>query len=174
MVRQIRIAHGRPDLQPPVRKRLDLVERQAVDVDDMLRPLDVQLHQVEKRRPARYKSGVRPRSRSDGAERVFRSAKLERLHGLRLAADFLDGGDDAGVRPATADVAAHAFADISIVRPAGLLEQRDRRHDLAGGAIAALIGIVRGSRWSRYSVPLIRKLTSESVLAFRSASFVSV
>src|SRR6202035_3994620 len=62
---------------------------------------------------------------------------------LGLAADLLDGRDDIRVGPATADVAAHGFADIVILRPAGFLEERDRRHDLAAGAIAALIGIVR-------------------------------
>jgi len=52
-------------------------------------------------------------------------------------------GDDAGVGAATTDVAAHAFAHIGVGRPAGLLEQRDRGHDLAGRAIAALVAIVR-------------------------------
>src|SRR6266851_479496 len=65
---------------------------------------------------------------------------------LGLAAGLLDGRDDVGIGAATTDVAAHAFADIGIARPAGLLEQRDRRHDLAAGAIAALIGIVRDER----------------------------
>src|SRR6202163_4735201 len=62
---------------------------------------------------------------------------------LGLAADLLDGRDDIGVGPAPADVAAHGFADIVILRPAGFLEQCNCRHDLAAGAIAALIGIVR-------------------------------
>src|SRR4029453_238876 len=62
---------------------------------------------------------------------------------LRLAADLLDGRADIGVGPATADVAAHGFPDIVILRPTGFVEQRDRGHDLAARAIAALIGIVR-------------------------------
>src|SRR6266850_2782300 len=44
------------------------------------------------------------------------------------------------VPPATKRVP--GFAHIGVVRPAGLLEQCDRGHDLAGGAIAALVGIV--------------------------------
>src|SRR6267143_3570969 len=62
---------------------------------------------------------------------------------LGLAADLLDGRDDIGVGPTPADVAAHGFADIVVLRPAGFLEQRDRGHDLAARAIAALIGVVR-------------------------------
>src|SRR6202165_4913359 len=62
---------------------------------------------------------------------------------LGLAADLLDGRDDIGVGPTPADVAAHGFADIVILRPAGFLEQCNCRHDLAARAIAALIGIVR-------------------------------
>src|SRR5216684_867554 len=61
--------------------------------------------------------------------RVLRAVELERLHGsaprLGLAAGLLDGGDDVGIGAATTDVAAHAFADIGVVRPAGLLEQCD-------------------------------------------------
>jgi len=81
----MRIAHGRADLQPAIGKRLDLVERQAVDVDDMPGPLDVQLHQVEQGCPARYEP--RPGFPAGGyrAERVLRTMELERLHGSVLA-----------------------------------------------------------------------------------------
>ena len=34
VIREIGIANGRADLQPAVRRRFDLVERQAIDVDD--------------------------------------------------------------------------------------------------------------------------------------------
>src|SRR6267378_6445422 len=61
---------------------------------------------------------------------------------LGLAAGLLDGRDNVGIGAAAADVAAHAFAHIGLIRPAGLVQQRDRGHDLAGGAIAALVGIV--------------------------------
>src|SRR4030081_98940 len=62
---------------------------------------------------------------------------------LELAADLLDGRNDIWVGPTPADVAAHGFTDIVILRPTGFLQQRDRGHDLAARAIAALIGIVR-------------------------------
>jgi hypothetical protein len=69
---------------------------------------------------------------------VFRAVELERLHGsaprLGLAAGLLDSREDVGVGPPTTDVAAHAFADIGVIRPAGLLEQRDRE----GGCVRAV------------------------------------
>jgi hypothetical protein len=61
---------------------------------------------------------------------------------LGFAANVLNGCDDVGVGPATADVSAHAFPNISVMRAAGFVEQSDGGHDLPGRAIAALIGVI--------------------------------
>ena len=55
-------------------------------------------------------------------------------------------GDDVGVGAAAADVAAHLFADFVVRAGAALLDGADRRHDLAGRAVAALEGIVLDER----------------------------
>ena len=60
---------------------------------------------------------------------------------LSLLADLLNGFDDVGVRAAATDVAAHQFFHRSIVGTARFFEQRDRRHDLARGAVTTLISI---------------------------------
>ena len=52
MVRQIRIADHRANRQAAVGKRFDFVERQPIDVDQRLRLLDIQLHQIDQRCPA--------------------------------------------------------------------------------------------------------------------------
>jgi hypothetical protein len=54
----------------------------------------------------------------------------------------LDGGDDVRVRAAPAQIAAHRLSYVIIRRPAGFMEQRRRRHNLARGAVAALERIV--------------------------------
>src|SRR5438093_5945599 len=53
-----------------------------------------------------------------------------------------DGGDDVGVSPATAEVAAHELADLVVRSRAPLAQQRDRRHDLPRRAVAALQAVV--------------------------------
>ena len=68
------------------------------------------------------------------------------LRMLRALARFLHRGNDVGISAAAADVAAHAFADRVVVFAARLLQQRDRRHDLAGGAVAALESVVLQER----------------------------
>src|SRR5882672_3387861 len=75
------------------------------------------------------------------AERASR-ARWNSNDFMTLLPGLLDGGDDVGIGAAATDVAAHGFAHIGVVRPARFREQRDRRHDLAGGAIAALIRVV--------------------------------
>ena len=45
--RKIGVAHQRADPQPAVGSRLDLVQREVVDVDQVRRRLDLQLHQIE-------------------------------------------------------------------------------------------------------------------------------
>src|SRR4051794_26410241 len=54
-----------------------------------------------------------------------------------------DGGADARVRAATADVAGHRRVDIGVGRLGIARQQRCRRHDLSGLAIAALHDIDR-------------------------------
>ena len=72
--------------------------------------------------------------------------------------DLLDGRNDARVRPAAADVAAHALADLVVGEPSGarthvlgymadvapprFREQANRGTDLPGGTVPALKGIV--------------------------------
>src|SRR5690606_19012397 len=60
-----------------------------------------------------------------------------------VAAHVLHGVDDVGVRAATAQVAAHQFAHLVVAVAAGLIQERGRRHDLPGGAVAALVAVVR-------------------------------
>ena len=58
----------------------------------------------------------------------------------------MDGGDDVGVGAAAADVAVHGLLDVAVGGADGSLEGGDGRHDLAGGAVAALIGVVLDER----------------------------
>src|SRR5689334_18423535 len=53
---------------------------------------------------------------------------------------------DSLVRSATAQVAAHRRVDIRVARVRILREQRDRRHDLSGLAIAALHDVLLDPR----------------------------
>src|SRR5215472_16488244 len=57
-----------------------------------------------------------------------------------------DGGDDVRIGTAAADVAAHELADLLIRARPSLRQQRDRRHDLARRAKAALKSIVANER----------------------------
>jgi hypothetical protein len=49
---KIAVPYQRADTQAAIRRLLDLVERQAVDIDQARRRLDLQLHQVEQIGPA--------------------------------------------------------------------------------------------------------------------------
>src|SRR5882757_7081089 len=49
---------------------------------------------------------------------------------LLAARDLLDGGPDAEVRPATAQVSAHRFVDVSVRRVRVVVQQRHCLHDL--------------------------------------------
>lgn len=55
---------------------------------------------------------------------------------------LLDGGADVRIGGATADVAAHLFADVVIVGGLTFLDAGDRRHDLARHAVSTLEGIL--------------------------------
>src|SRR5437016_86238 len=54
----------------------------------------------------------------------------------------LDGGNDVGIGAAAAEIAAHEFANAGIRGRATFLDERDGRHDLARGAIAALEAVM--------------------------------
>ena len=53
MVRHVAVANERAHADVPVWKRFDLGEWHRADVDDTLRALDVQLHEVDEGRAAR-------------------------------------------------------------------------------------------------------------------------
>src|SRR5689334_11982596 len=55
---------------------------------------------------------------------------------------FLDRREDVVVSAAAADVAAHQLADLVVGAGVPFVEQTDGRAELAGGAIAALEGVV--------------------------------
>ncbi len=56
--RQIAVPHHRADPQAPFRGILDLVQRETVDIDEMVRRLDLQLHQIEQIRSTRNEFGA--------------------------------------------------------------------------------------------------------------------
>src|SRR5687767_14836727 len=56
--------------------------------------------------------------------------------------DLLDGGPDAEVGPAPAEVPAHRFVDVGVAGLGILVEQRHGLHDLAGLAVPALGHVV--------------------------------
>ena len=92
MVGEIGIANGGADLQPAVGRRFDLVERQAVDVEEPRGRLDVQLHQVEQRRPAGEEPhvrallrGFRLRGRRDRRRGICGPNEFEGMHGIAPA-----------------------------------------------------------------------------------------
>src|SRR3954468_23508391 len=60
---------------------------------------------------------------------------------IPLAAHLFDGGDDAVISAAAADVAAHAFAHGHAFR-AAFLQESGGGHDLARRAVAALESVV--------------------------------
>jgi hypothetical protein len=91
MVREVGVAHQRTDAEATAGKRFDLVERQAVDVDDLLRTLDVQLHEVEKIGSPGDEADGRAELRRrrgetglDGLRGCRCAAELEWLHGVLL------------------------------------------------------------------------------------------
>src|SRR5262245_28627245 len=73
------------------------------------------------------------------AERRERSRSLRAMASpLQCARRILDGGADADVGGAAADVAVHGEVDVAVGRSPHLLEKCDRAHDLSGLAVAAL------------------------------------
>src|SRR4051812_11096583 len=83
-----------------------------------------------------------PIAAAASAGRRNSKVRMARLSASALPARVLDGRDDVGIGPATADVAAHVLADVVIGGTAGLVQQRQRRHDLPRGAEAALVRVL--------------------------------
>src|ERR1700722_19493205 len=67
---------------------------------------------------------------------------------------LLDGGANALIGPTAADVAVHRAVDVGVGRMGRLLQQRDRPHDLASLAIAALGHVDGAPRLLHRMVPL--------------------
>src|SRR5581483_9491636 len=67
---------------------------------------------------------------------------LPSCYSLLAGSDLLDGGPDAEVRPAAAQVSAHRFVDVSVRRVRVLVEERHGLHDLASLAVATLRHVV--------------------------------
>ncbi len=146
------------DPQSAVRQLLDRPERQAADVDQVGRPLDLELHQVEQIGAAADELGAGPGRRGDRGPRVGRALVGEGSHLAPSFRDFANGRDDVRIGGAATDVAAHPLADLrvgqradrrrhvggGVAGPAGLRlgEHADGRADLAGRAVAALEGVV--------------------------------
>src|SRR5690242_6393947 len=61
---------------------------------------------------------------------------------LHLGARLADRSDDVWIGGAAADIAAHIFADRIVVSGMAFANARDRRHDLAGRAVAALEAVM--------------------------------
>jgi hypothetical protein len=67
------------------------------------------------------------------------------VHGSALrhpGSGVLDGGDNADIGAATTQIAAHEFADRGAASRLAAADAGDGRHDLVGGAVAALEGVV--------------------------------
>ncbi len=79
MVRNIGIPGERPDAQASLERSLDLLQRKTIDVDDLLRCLDVEFHEVDQRRSA----GDVLRVAAGFAKRILdrrRPREAERVH----------------------------------------------------------------------------------------------
>ena len=86
-------------------------------------------------RPRAFKKCAAARRRA--AERVDRMIALMAQPSIEWAAAWM-AARMRDIGRAAADVAAHGVVDVGVGRLRVLLEQRRRRHDLAGLAIAAL------------------------------------
>jgi len=77
---KVAVAYPRADQQPPVRRLLDAVEPEVVDVDKQVGPCDTQLHQVDEVGPACERRGSWPGENSDGGADIGRPLVGEGLH----------------------------------------------------------------------------------------------
>ena len=73
-----------------------------------------------------------------GARGEPRGHLLDHGSGLHRGSGFVDGGTDAHVGGAAADVAVHGAVDVRVTRLWILADERHRAHDLAGLTVAAL------------------------------------
>src|SRR5436190_820216 len=77
---------------------------------------------------------------------------------LRAPPRRLHRSDNIGIRAAATDVAAHAFTHRVVILPAGLLEQRHRRHDLSRRAVPTLEPIMlEERRLHRMQISMLRQ-----------------
>ena len=158
MVRHRGVACQRADHQSAVGSGFDLCERKSVDVHQLVWPLDVELHQIDRASCRRRRSGhphtavpsstwLRP-ARPDLRWSVGctgRSALLsscERDQADLCAAACLHCGDDVRVCAAAADISIHCLLHVIIRWPDRLGQHRDRRHNLTRSAVAALVSVV--------------------------------
>src|SRR5260370_16773004 len=135
VIREIRVANCRVDLQSAIRHWFNLVERQAIDVEHVCGCLDIQLHEIDQRCSATHEPHLRALLRrlrlcgsSDGSCRISWPDEFEAMHrdflllcALTPFSNLLDRRDDIGVGAATASVAAHPFLSTSIVHTPPLL-----------------------------------------------------
>src|ERR1700730_13908462 len=73
-----------------------------------------------------------------------------------LRRDLADRRHDVRIRAAAAEIAAHELSDLLIRAGPPLVQQRDRRHDLPGRAVAALKAVMADERllqWMQLPVP---------------------
>ena len=118
--------------------------------------LDIQLHQIDQRRAAGDEANFRSLLRRRRLRR--RSNRLRAVVGPRELKVFMpvsafwrfaahsESRHDVLIGAAAADIAAHEFFHLGVLRSAWFFQQRHRRHDLARCAITALIGVVRNER----------------------------
>jgi hypothetical protein len=171
MIRDIAIARERANAYSIFKWR-HLVQRERGNIDKMGRRFYVKLHEIDQISTARNIHSL-VLSGNDGKGRNFisRSCIFKRLHlflsFLWLAerstsrtshvfliglSDFLNSGNDVGVRPTTAKVATHSFSHIVIGWAARLMKEAERRHNLSRRTISTLQTIVRnksGLEWMK-------------------------
>lgn len=147
------VAPHRADLQPAAVVALDIVQIEPIDVHQSLGLHHIQLDQVDQGRAAgqisRGLAGVRLH-RAVGVVGAFvikllhrKSPSPGRAVGSCVGARLLNGRQNVLVSAAAADVAAHGFGDVRVTTTDILVgEALGSRCQLAGGAVAALIGIV--------------------------------
>ena len=87
---EIGVAHQRADAQPAVGRRFDLVEREAVHVDQVRRRFDLELHQVEQVGAARNELGaLDARAGGRGLGGRFRALVGEGFHAFLPATSVI-------------------------------------------------------------------------------------
>src|SRR5437868_9711681 len=95
--------------------------------------------------PARYCALLRcaPNARTAAAALSTRSKTKGRIALLpRCLPRLLDGVDDVRIGGATAQIAAHVFANVGVLLRMSLMHAGDRRQDLSRCAVATLEGVV--------------------------------